>query len=413
MANKIVREIIHAKGIDIGIYTKDFENEYISLTDIAKYRNDNDPRFVIQNWMRNRNTVEFLAVWEELHNPDFNRVQFEAVRSGAGLNRFVMTPTKWIEQTNAIGIVSKAGRYGGGTYAHSDIAMAFATWISPEFQLYIMKDYRRLKQDENSRFSLDWNLNRALSKVNYRIHTDEVKENLIPPELTPEQIAYTYASEADLLNVALFGQTAKQWKNNNPSKNGNVRDDANLNQLLVLANMESYNATKRDTGLSKNGDTYPYTSAYISDGESYPINQSDSETEKTVDAMDDVNAYIEIIKENIEYDHHMKYGEWQDKALYDELFEVICEVVCVKHKTVRIAGEDYPYELVKSKFLKLNSSHLNYVIGCMKNTTTKITNIKAYMVTTLYNAPSTINHYYQQEVQHDMYGGGWHEKGIV
>ena len=145
MANKIVREIIHAKGIDIGIYTKDFENEYISLTDIAKYRNDNDPRFVIQNWMRNRNTVEFLAVWEELHNPDFNRVQFEAVRSEAGLNRFVMTPTKWIEQTNAIGIVSKAGRYGGGTYAHSDIAMAFATWISPEFQLYIMKDYRRLK----------------------------------------------------------------------------------------------------------------------------------------------------------------------------------------------------------------------------------------------------------------------------
>ena len=242
---------LHSKGIDIGIYTKDFENEYISLTDIAKYRNDNDPRFVIQNWMRNRNTVEFLAVWEELHNPDFNRVQFEAVRSEAGLNRFVMTPTKWIEQTNAIGIVSKAGRYGGGTYAHSDIAMAFATWISPEFQLYIMKDYRRLKQDENSRFSLDWNLNRALSKANYRIHTDAVKENLIPPELTPEQIAYTYASEADLLNVALFGQTAKQWKNNNPGKKGNVRDDANLNQLLVLANMESYNAILIEQGKSQ------------------------------------------------------------------------------------------------------------------------------------------------------------------
>lgn len=221
------------------------------MTDIAKYRNDNDPRFVIQNWMRNRNTVEFLAVWEELHNPDFNRVQFEAVRSETGLNRFVMTPTKWIEQTNAIGIVSKAGRYGGGTYAHSDIAMAFATWISPEFQLYIMKDYRRLKQDENSRLSLDWNLNRALSKVNYRIHTDAVKENLIPPELTPEQIAYTYASEADLLNVALFGQTAKQWKNNNPGKKGNVRDDANLNQLLVLANMESYNAILIEEGKSR------------------------------------------------------------------------------------------------------------------------------------------------------------------
>ena len=140
---------------------------------------------------------------------------------------------------------------------------------------------------------------------------------------------------------------------------------------------------------------------------------ADSETEKTIDAMEDVNAYIEIIKENIEYDHYMKYSDWQDRELYDELFEIICEVVCVKHKTVRIGGDDYPYELVKAKFLKLNSSHLNYVIGCMKNTTTKITNIKAYMVTTLYNAPSTINHYYQQEVQHDMYGGGWHEKGIV
>ena len=171
--------------------------------------------------------------------------------------------------------------------------------------------------------------------------------------------------------------------------------------------------TKTDTGLSQNGDTYSYTSTNISDRESNHINQSESEAEKMIDGMEDVNVYIEIIKENIEYDYYMEYGDWEDKALYDELFEVICEVVCVKHKTVRIAGEDYPYELVKSKFLKLNSSHLNYVIGCMKNTTTKITNIKAYMVTTLYNAPSTINHYYQQEVQHDMYGGGWHEKGIV
>lgn len=170
--------------------------------------------------------------------------------------------------------------------------------------------------------------------------------------------------------------------------------------------------TKLDISLSQNGGTNSYTSTNISDGESHPINQADSEEEK-IDEMEDVKAYIEIIKENIEYDYYMKYGDWQDKALYDELFEVICEVVCVKHKTVRIGGDDYPYELVKSKFLKLNSSHLNYVIGCMKNTTTKITNIKAYMVTTLYNAPSTINHYYQQEVQHDMHGGGWHEKGIV
>ena len=163
---KPTKETITAKGLKIGIYTEDFQNEFISLTDIAKYRNSDDPRFVIQNWMRNRNTVEFLSVWEELHNPDFNRVQFEAVKEEAGLNRFVMTPAKWIEQTNAIGIVSKAGRYGG-TYAHSDIAMAFASWISPEFQLYIMKDYRRLKQDENSRLSLNWNLNRKEKRMCY------------------------------------------------------------------------------------------------------------------------------------------------------------------------------------------------------------------------------------------------------
>ena len=182
-----------------------------------------------------------MAVWEELHNPDFNRVQFEAVKNEAGLHRFVMTPTKWIEQMNAIGIVSKAGRYGG-TYAHSDIAMSFATWIFPEFQLYIMKDYRRLKMDENSRLSLNWNLNREISKLNYHIHTDAIKSNLIPPDLTQEQIGYTYASEADLLNVALFGKTAKQWRTGNPDKKGNIRDYATLNQLLVLANMESCNA---------------------------------------------------------------------------------------------------------------------------------------------------------------------------
>lgn len=248
MASKIVKETIHAKGIDIGIYTSDFENEFISLTDIAKYKNSGDPRFVIQNWMRNRNTIEFLGLWEELHNPDFNRVQFEAVKSEAGLNRFVMTPSKWIAEMNALGMVSKAGRYGGGTYAHSDIAMSFATWISPEFQLYILKDYRRLKSDENSRLSLGWNLNREIAKINYHIHTDAIKENLIPNELTAEQISHTYASEADLLNVALFGQTSKQWRENNPDKKGNVRDFANLNQLLVLANMESYNSVLIEQG---------------------------------------------------------------------------------------------------------------------------------------------------------------------
>ena len=239
---KTVTETIHAQGIEIGIYTTDFENEFLSLTDIAKYRNEDDPRFVIQNWMRNRNTIEFLAVWEILHNPNFNRVQFEAVKNEAGLNRFVMTPTKWIEQMNANGIVSKSGRYGGGTFAHSDIAMSFATWISPEFQLYIMKDYRRLKSDENSRLSLNWNLNREISKLNYKIHTDAVKENLLLPDLTIEQQNFVYADEADLLNVALFGKTAKEWRNANPDKSGNIRDYTDIPHLLVLANLESYNA---------------------------------------------------------------------------------------------------------------------------------------------------------------------------
>ncbi len=243
---RIIKDTIHAAGVDIGIYTQDFENEFISLTDIARYKSD-DPTAVIQNWMRNRDVIEFLGLWERLHNPDFKPLEFEGFRKQAGANAFTMSPRKWIEATNAIGIVSKAGRYGG-TYAHSDIAMSFATWISPEFQLYIMKDYRRLKTDENSRLSLNWNLNRAISKLNYRIHTDAIKENLIPPELTSEQVAYTYANEADMLNVVLFGKTAKQWKDENPTAKGNMRDAATLNQLLVLANLESYNAVLINQG---------------------------------------------------------------------------------------------------------------------------------------------------------------------
>ncbi len=238
---KVIKDRIHANGIDIGIYTTDFENEFISLTDIAKYRNVDDPRFVIQNWMRNRNTIEFLGIWEILSNPEFNRVQFEAVKSEAGLNRFVMTPTRWISEMNAIGIVSKAGRYGG-TYAHTDIAFEFASWISPEFKLYIIKDYKRLKTEEKSRLSLKWNLNREISKLNYRVHTDAIRDNLIPGELTSGQIMDTYASEADLLNVVLFGRTAKQWRSENPDEKGNIRDKATIYQLLVLSNMESYNA---------------------------------------------------------------------------------------------------------------------------------------------------------------------------
>lgn len=243
---KIIKDTIHANGIDIGIYTQDFENEFISLTDIARYKSD-DPTAVIQNWMRNRDVIEFLGLWERLHNSDFNPLEFEGFRKQAGANVFTMSPKKWIKATNAIGMVSKAGRYGG-TYAHSDIAMSFATWISPEFQLYIMKDYRRLKTDENSRLSLNWNLNREISKLNYRIHTDAIKENLIPPELTSVQVAYTYANEADMLNVVLFGKTAKQWKDENTMEKGNMRDAATLNQLLVLANLESYNAVLINQG---------------------------------------------------------------------------------------------------------------------------------------------------------------------
>ena len=238
---KVKSDTLHVKGIDVGIYTEDYRNEYISLTDIARFRNTDDPRFAIQNWMRNRNTIEFLGLWESLHNPSFNRVQFDTFRTEAGLNRFVMTPSKWVEHTAAIGIVSKAGRYGG-TYAHSDIAMEFASWISAEFKLYLMKDYRRLKFDENSRLSLSWNLNREISKLNYRVHTDAIQQNLLPPDLTREQQSFVYADEADMLNVALFGMTAAQWRLQNQGRKGNIRDYASLQQLLVLSNMESYNA---------------------------------------------------------------------------------------------------------------------------------------------------------------------------
>ncbi len=241
MSKTIKTDTIHAEGIDISIYTSDYENEYISLTDIAKKREGEYPGYVIQNWMRNRSVISFIGLWEALHNPNFNCLEFEAIKNESGDNGFVMTPKRWIESTGAIGIISKQGRYAA-TYAHRDIAFEFASWISPEFKLYIIEDYQRLKKDENSRLSLNWNLNREIAKLNYRIHTDAIKDHLIPPELTPEQISYKYADEADMLNVVLFGKTAKQWRVDNPGKKENIRDYANLNQLLVLANMESYNA---------------------------------------------------------------------------------------------------------------------------------------------------------------------------
>ena len=237
---KIIKETIHANGFDISLFTEDLKNSYISLTDIAKYRS-NEPNDVIKNWLRNKDTIAFLGLWESLHNPDFKPIEFDGFRNEAGSNAFTMSPTKWIEGVNAKGIISKAGRYGG-TFAHSDIAMEFASWISPEFKLYIIKDFQRLKDDENSRLSLNWNLNRELTKLNYKIHTDAIKENLIIPELTTAQKSFVYANEADVLNVALFGKTAKEWRDENPDKKGNIRDYSDINYLLVLANLESYNA---------------------------------------------------------------------------------------------------------------------------------------------------------------------------
>lgn len=234
---------ISAKGTEISIFNSNkLNNEsYISLTDIAKYKNPEDPRFVIQNWMRNRNTLEFLSTWEILYNPNFNRVQFDTVKKEAGLNRFIMTPTKWISEMNSIGIVSKSGRYGG-TYAHSDIAFEFASWISPEFKLYIMKDYQRLKSEEADRIAIGWDTKRELSKINYRIHTDAIKEFLITPDLSKQEINCKYATEADVLNVALFGKTAKQWRDETGNIKENIRDYARIEQLIVLVNLESMNA---------------------------------------------------------------------------------------------------------------------------------------------------------------------------
>ena len=238
--SKTKRTTIAVQGVTIAVQNRS-NQDYISLTDIARYRNSQEPFAIINNWMRSRSTIEFLGLWEKLSNPDFKPLEFERFRNEAGSNYFVLSPQRWIEATQAVGITSKSGRYGG-TYAHRDIAFEFASWISSEFKLYLIKEFDRLKDDENRRLSLAWNLNRTLSKLNYRIHTDAIREHLIPPEVTPAQAAITYASEADLLNVALFGQTAKVWRDANPALDGNMRDHADIEQLLVLANIEAMNA---------------------------------------------------------------------------------------------------------------------------------------------------------------------------
>ena len=247
--SKVKKDTIEAKGFAIQIYTEDFKNDYISLTDIARYKNVHEPKDVVKNWLRVRDTIEFLGLWETIHNPNFKGVEFDSFRKEAGTNAFTLSPQRWIKNTNAIGIVSKSGR-GGGTFAHPDIAMEFASWISAEFKLYLIQDYKRLKSDENSKLSLGWNLNREISKINYKIHADAIKEYLLK-ELTNEQLSYKYASEADMLNVALFNKRAKQWREENPDLKGNMRDYASLNELLVLANMESYNAILIGKGMEQ------------------------------------------------------------------------------------------------------------------------------------------------------------------
>jgi hypothetical protein len=224
------------------------DEDYVSITDIARYKNSEHTDDLIRNWIRNRNTIEFLGIWESIYNPNFNPVEFDGFRKLAGLNSFTLTPKQWIEKTNAIGIISKTGRYGG-TYAHKDIAFEFASWISQEFKLYLIKEFQRLKDEEQKQ--LGWDIKRNLAKINYHIHTDAIKENLIPVELSKTEINIIYASEADILNMALFGMTAKHWREANPTKEGNIRDYADITQLICLSNLESLNAHLINEGCSQ------------------------------------------------------------------------------------------------------------------------------------------------------------------
>ncbi|MDD3251686.1 MAG: KilA-N domain-containing protein [Lachnospiraceae bacterium] len=247
---KVLKAKINAKGVQISVVSDGSYDDYISLTDIAKYKSE-DPAATIQNWMRSRDVIEFLGLWEILHNSDFKPLEFEGFKSRAGSNAFTLSPKRWLEATAAIGMYSRSGR-NGGTFAHRDIAFEFASWISAEFKLYIITDYQRLKTDENSRLSLNWNMNREISKINYRIHTDAIKEHLIVPALPKQYESFAYATEADVLNVAMFGMTAKQWRETNPNLDGNIRDHATLRQLIILSNLESLNAEMIKQGIGRN-----------------------------------------------------------------------------------------------------------------------------------------------------------------
>ena len=234
-------KMINVNGTDITVFHTE-KDDYISLTDMARFKNAETTGLVISHWLSTRYTIEFMGIWEQMNNPDFNVTEFSNIRNESGSNGFVLSAKQWIEKTSATGIISKVGRYGGGTLTHKDIAFEFGSWISPQFKFYLIKEFQRLKADENDRLKLDWNLQRTLAKVNYHIQTDAIKENLIPKECTKLQISYVYANEADLLNVALFGKTALQWRTENPTFEGNIRDAATLEQLVVLSNLESINA---------------------------------------------------------------------------------------------------------------------------------------------------------------------------
>jgi len=235
---KTTKSIIQVKGSSINVFSKS-NGDYISLTDMV--RNFDGGSALIEQWLKNKDTVLFLGVWEQINNPGFNSPEFEGIRNESGRNSFYLSAKKWIELTNATGLIASAGRYGG-TYAHKDIAFEFGSWLSPEFKLYLITEFQRLKDEENDRLKLGWNLQRTLAKINYRIHTDAIRDILIPPTLSKKHTVLKYASEADLLNVALFGKTAKEWRDANPKAEGNIRDHASIEQLVVLTNLESMNS---------------------------------------------------------------------------------------------------------------------------------------------------------------------------
>lgn len=243
----MIKKTITVESLPINVINKDGE-DYISLTDIV--RESENGSAIIENWLRNRNTLEFLSVWEEIYNPNFNSIEFEGIKNEAGLNRFTMSVKQWTAKTNAIGLIARPGRYGG-TYAHKDIAFEFASWISPKFKLFLIKEFQRLKEEEIASCSMEWNLSRNLSKINYRIHTDAIAKSFHPSNITQAQTRLIFATEADILNMALFGCTAKQWREQNPEKEGNIRDHAAVEQLIVLSNLESINAELIRQGLSQ------------------------------------------------------------------------------------------------------------------------------------------------------------------